>query len=143
MTARLIIGYGNSLLGDDAAGSAVASRFTGRTGFTTIIVPELLPELAEVIAAAAVVIFVDASQTAERVECTRLNQCGTRSLGHSSDPGYLLGLAEALYNARPPAWLIAVPASDFRAGAGLSQRTAALIPEAARMTEALCTNFPS
>jgi hydrogenase maturation protease len=142
MNPRLVIGYGNTLRGDDAAGPAVVRRLEGRPGLTTMIVSELVPELAEAIAAAGLVVFVDASETAEEVECIRLVPSKVQPVGHSSDPGYLLALAEVLYSAHPLAWLVAVPARGFQLGAGISPRTQRFILEATRLTESLCMNYP-
>ncbi len=55
----LVIGYGSDLRGDDAAG-LLADRRLARLGFHAIAVHQLTPELAEQVAAARQVIFLDA-----------------------------------------------------------------------------------
>src|SRR5579864_2493011 len=55
----LIVGYGNSLRGDDAVGLLAAGRLAG-CGYDAVAVPQLLPELAARMAAARRVIFIDA-----------------------------------------------------------------------------------
>jgi len=66
----LIIGYGNTLRGDDGAGPRVAEVVAGWSlpNVRAISAAQLTPELAEALAGAEVVIFVDAqvSQAAGR-----------------------------------------------------------------------------
>ena len=133
-----MIGYGNDLRGDDAVGplAAAAVAAWGLPGVQTLVVHQLLPELAEALAAADLAIFVDA-----RVLAAALGQgqpglagagkeavavhpvepaAGDLLSGHTSDPQALLALAVALYGRCPPAWSITVPARGFEFGAGLS-----------------------
>jgi hydrogenase maturation protease len=121
----LVIGYGNTLRGDDAIGPCVAGAVATwqLPGVRALAVHQLTPELAEALATAGLAIFVDACPASEGEEV------GLRSLepadspyllGHVSDPRYLLGLARALYGWSPPAWWILVPGASFEFGDSLS-----------------------
>jgi hydrogenase maturation protease len=127
----LVIGYGSTLRGDDAIGPRAAEAVASWRipGVTAIAVPQLTPELAEAIATARLVLFVDAragsdGETAgvdiERVE----PMTEVAAIGHASDPRTLLALALALFGARPRARLIAVDGVDFGLGEELSTRAA-------------------
>jgi hydrogenase maturation protease len=125
----VVIGYGNSLRGDDAIGPQAAAAVAGweRPGVTAIAVPQLTPELAEAVASARLVLFVDAG--GERVgEGVRIREVApsdrTTSIEHVSDSRSLLALTLAVFGICPRAWLITVPATDFAIGEGLSARAA-------------------
>ena len=124
MTPFLVIGYGNELRGDDAAGPCVARRVAGwgRPEVDGLAVHQLTPELAAALAGAEMVVFVDACAAGEEREvCVRRLEAGPGAVvGHTSDPRWLLALAEAAYGRRPEAWLVTVPAADFGLGGRLS-----------------------
>lgn len=141
----LVIAIGNPLREDDGAGPAVAARLVERgvlrEGDTDIVcVQQLLPELAERIAAARVVIFVDArvpdggdaivnaatdaiadaaaDSIAKLVRVERLisdehllTLAGPTT--HHLPPSALLGLARVLYGAAPPAAAVSVIGRSF------------------------------
>jgi hydrogenase maturation protease len=124
-TAFLVLGYGNELRGDDAAGPHVAREVTRLhlPGVKARAVQQLTPELAEPLSEAAVAVFVDAALggTPGTVEVTR---CGDvdlhRPLGHIADPSSLLALAAAVFGRAPAAWLVKVHVSDLEVREGLS-----------------------
>jgi hydrogenase maturation protease len=121
----LVIGYGNDRRGDDAAGPRVAAAVAewGAPGVLALATHQLAPELAEMLAAAERVIFIDACAAPEQAEVeTQLIGPADRdtALGHTCDPRMVLALAEALYGYRPLAWSITVPAQSFALGADLS-----------------------
>jgi hydrogenase maturation protease len=121
----VVIGYGNTLRGDDGVGPRVAEAVAAQElpGVRTLAVPQLTPELAEVLAGARLAVFVDAraNPAGGDVEVLRVQAArGPESVGHTSDPGVLLALTEAVYGAHPPAWLVRIPAMSFPFGAGLS-----------------------
>jgi hydrogenase maturation protease len=118
----LIIGYGNPLRGDDAAGPSAAERLALR-GFDALAVHQLVPELAERMAAAATVIFLDADGAVApgEVEIEPLTEAGAvRTLEHHASPAGLLRLARAGYGARPEAWLVRMGGAGFDFGEALS-----------------------
>ena len=124
---RLVIGYGNSLRGDDAAGPILADRIAALAlpGVTVLARHQLTPELAAELAACAAVVFVDATRrTAVAVE-SLVPDTALPGLGHTGSPAQLLALAQALYGACPRAWLVTVPAARTGFGTGLSRQAAA------------------
>jgi hydrogenase maturation protease len=124
MTA-VVIGYGNTLRGDDGAGPKVAEAVAALElpGVRALAVPQLTPELAQELVGARVAVFVDAAMNSAGggVEILRVAAAERpESAGHTSDPGVLLALADAVYGAHLHAWLVRVPAADFAFGTGLS-----------------------
>jgi hydrogenase maturation protease len=126
----LVIGYGNPLRGDDAIGprAALAVAAWEIPGVRALAVHQLVPELAEALAAATTAIFVDAhildsaedaAEAAIAVEPIG-PATSVSALGHTADPRALLALTAALYGRCPAAWAIAVPAPCFALGAALS-----------------------
>jgi hydrogenase maturation protease len=121
----LIIGYGNELRGDDAAGLRVAETVSrlNLPGTEALAVRQLTPELAEPLSQASAVLFVDAAVDGPpgHVEVT---PCGpadlARPLGHLGDPDALLALAEAVFGRTPSAWLVKVRVQTTALGAPLS-----------------------
>ncbi len=128
-TPFLVIGYGNELRGDDAAGPQVARRIAawGRPEIDGIAVHQLTPELAPALRDTEMVVFVDAcAESEEREVCLRRLEAGPGAgRGHTSDPRWLLALTEAVYGRRPEAWLVTIPAADFELGDRLSATTQA------------------
>jgi hydrogenase maturation protease len=135
--AALVIGYGNTLRRDDGAGPMVADAVAGWgvSGLTAWSVHQLTPELAESVSRADLVVFVDArhAQGGEKVILAPVSPdpSSTGVIGHVSDPGVVLYLAEALYGRCPEAaWLITIPAIDLEMGEGLSPQAQAGVQEA-------------
>jgi hydrogenase maturation protease len=115
----LIIGYGNSLRGDDGAGPLVARAF----GPGAIAANQLTPELAEPIASAGLVIFVDADATLEPGNVRRVDVCASSDDGpleHHASPANLLRIAADVYGATPRAVLISIGGEEFGLRQGLS-----------------------
>ena len=67
-TRLLVIGYGNTLRGDDGVGPRAAEAIAtlALPGVRALVCPLLTPELAEAVSQAGVVIFVDAAVDAPR-----------------------------------------------------------------------------
>jgi hydrogenase maturation protease len=118
----LVIGYGNELRRDDGVGPRAARVVSGwgRPGTRTLAVPQLTPELAGEVAAAAEVIFVDADLAGEAVRLRTLLPADDGDLGHAGGPRGLLALAAVVYGRAPSAWLLTVPAADLGFGEALS-----------------------
>jgi hydrogenase maturation protease len=121
---RLIIGYGNTLRGDDAAGRLAVEAIAERQypGVKTLSVHQLMPELAAEIAEAECVVFIDASASGEPFQgMAPLTPAPSHAaLTHYIDPCGLLMMASVLYRANPAAYIITIPAEDFRIGSPLS-----------------------
>src|SRR5271168_4994806 len=124
----LVIGYGNELRRDDGVGRRVARTVAewGVPDVCALAVHQLTPELADDIARAETVVFVDAAlvggspQVSVQSVRAALSNAPTN---HASSPPALLALAELLYGRRPVAWLLTVPARDLGFGVGLSPET--------------------
>jgi hydrogenase maturation protease len=132
----LVIGYGNELRRDDGVGPRVARAVAawGVPDVLALALHQLTPELAEAVAGAEVVFFVDAAagdDTAVRVRPV-WPDVRRPALGHTSSPAELLALAVALYGGRPRAWLVTVPAPDLGFGEGLSPAAARGMDDALR-----------
>jgi hydrogenase maturation protease len=120
----LVIGYGNELRRDDGAGPAVA-HIIGKYGIPGVVAEayhQLLPEHAAKIAAADLVIFVDAALgDADEISVRRTHPSGHPQIcGHACDPGNLLALCDRIASWVPVAWFIHIPGTDFGIGEGLS-----------------------
>ena len=134
--ARLIIGYGNDLRSDDGAGIRAATMIAARDLPARVITcQQLTPELADDIAAAAQVVFIDAYAADECGARLRIERIGdgdgdmSRAQGHRGDPAALLDLARRLNGRVPEAWVVGIPAYCFDAGEAISRATAQRIDE--------------
>jgi len=129
----LVIGYGNTLRGDDGAGVAAAERIARRFPQVDVMtVHQLQPELAETIAWYSTVFFVDASVSARDIEMTPLAHLpGARPEGtHASTPATLVALSNELYGRVPDTvFLGAIPASSFEHAESFSRLTAEKVEE--------------
>ncbi len=148
----IVIGYGNPLRGDDAVGQlvvrAVSSLLAGedivdgraepshddkRLAIETLACHQLTPELAERLAGADLVVFIDAAAGAEpgSVMTSKLTAAATLSpLAHRADPHALLAMAGGLFGRAPRAFLIEVGAASFEFGEVLSPAVTAALPKA-------------
>ena len=126
----LVIGYGNTLRRDDAAGQRVAEKIAQweLPGVRSLAVHQLTPELAENIAQADAVIFVDAiatnSENPVSVQIQELQaEDENTSLGHSCDPRSLISFAQILYGKVTKAYWVLIPAVNFDFGEEFSSLT--------------------
>lgn len=110
----LIIGYGNSLRGDDAVGPFVASHLGG------FAVHQLTPELAENLAMADHAVFIDARQDLAPGAVDIRPLSGGAVMTHYCTPEYLLQLAREVYGRAPNSVLVGIGADSFELGAPLS-----------------------
>jgi len=126
-TTLLVIGYGNTLRSDDAAGPLVAGRVAtlGIPGLRAMACQQLTPELAAELAEAVSVVFVDATtDPLHEVELVPLMPSESGQVGsHATDPRALLAMAQELYGTAPAGWLLKVPAENFAHGEELSAVT--------------------
>lgn len=137
----LIIGYGNPLRGDDAAGRLVAEAVADwdHPQMQSLSVHQLTPELAADIAAARRVVFVDAfvcaTESPPEVTLTPLTldiaaPPASVYSAHAAAPHELLAMAQALFGATPEACFCAIPACCFEPGAPLSSMAAKGVQQA-------------
>jgi hydrogenase maturation protease len=116
-TGVLVIGYGNTLRGDDGVGPKVAEAISALNlpGVQTLVCPLLTPELADPISQAEKVIFVDAAVDAPReVQWRRLEPNeSSQIMAHAADPRTMLALARDVFGHVPEAWWLTIPAVDL------------------------------
>src|ERR1035438_9805340 len=97
----LVIGYGNTLRGDDGVGPKVADAVEALalTGVRVLACPLRTPELAEPISRAAIVIFVDATvDTPLEVQRRKLEPApSSQVMAHAANPATLLALARDVF----------------------------------------------
>lgn len=134
----LIIGFGNPLRGDDAAGLRLieALEAAGQpAGVESLAVHQLTPELAERVAAARAVVFVDAACSEEPAALRPLEvpPSTVPPPGHHYSPASLMQLTRLIFGVVPPAWLLTLPAADFAFGAALSPRAVGAVAAGRRL----------
>jgi hydrogenase maturation protease len=151
----LVIGIGNPLRGDDGVGWQLAEEL----GDPHRSVHQLTPECAALLLGCDRVLFVDASWPAEGdpgssgpmqaapAPSLRRWPLGPSGLGaapaaaraaglsHHLSAEALLAIAAELYDQRPEAWQLLLPAADFAHAEGLSPSLRALLPEARRLLQ--------
>lgn len=126
----LIIGYGNTLRGDDGVGYKIAEIIEqwNINHITSLAVHQLTPDLAEKISKADTVIFIDAVpitdiNTAKLEIKTISSHQKTNNLAHHNNPEQLLSLTQAIYQKAPKSSWILVPAINFNFSEHLSPIT--------------------
>ena len=133
ISKTLIIGYGNSLRGDDGIGPAVARALASEAP-AAIDCHQLTPELAECLAEVELAVFVDAAVNTKPgiVVVHELQGASARSsaLVHSTDPKALLDLTMKLYGRSPRAFLVTIGVSSMALGEVLSEAAAEAFPKA-------------
>lgn len=146
MARVLLIGYGNSLRGDDALGPLAVERLRQLLPDAEFVsCHQLAPELAERLAHCELAILVDASVDGEAgaVRAQRLTPeaTGAASLTHHVRPAALLGLAEMLYGRAPEAMLVTGTGASFESGEGMSAHGHVALEEICRVVPELVRDF--
>ncbi|HEY5914815.1 MAG TPA: hydrogenase maturation protease [Verrucomicrobiae bacterium] len=120
----LIIGYGNTLRSDDGVGPRVVEAVAALNlpSVQTLVCALLTPELADPIARAGAVIFVDAALDAPReVQLRPLAPAeSSQVMAHAADPRTLLALARDVFGHAPRAWWLTIPIENTGIGENLS-----------------------
>lgn len=121
----LVIAYGNTLRKDDGVARKVADELEALAlpQMQVISCDLLLPELAEPVASASQVIFVDAeTNSTTPVRARRIFAAESSQLmAHHASPSIILALARDVFGRVPQAWLVTIPGQDFGIGEGLSE----------------------
>ena len=139
MSKVLVIGYGNTLRGDDAAGVKAAELIAQRhPEFEYIYLHQLVPELAEQIGDYDIVFFIDAqkdiTQTNARLIAPSVGADQPRT--HFISPESLLALSQQLYQRIPTkAYIVGIPASEFEFSEELSAQTEKAMHECVAIVE--------
>jgi hydrogenase maturation protease len=134
----LILGYGNTLRGDDAFGFHAAEQLAA--GITdpeieVLALHQLGPELMEPVSRAARVIFLDARAEGApgvlvREAVLPATQVTPEVFTHHMTPAALLAGTQAVYGRTPEAILYATAGTTFEFGAPISSATQAAISQA-------------
>ena len=153
----LLAGFGNTYRRDDGLGFTIVNALRRRLGrpvldplddgfddlghaVDTVVLHQLVPELAETVAGYDLVIFVDAhvGSVPEEIRVMPLDVVfETPLVSHQFRPETVLALAQQMYDRAPEGILLSVRGYDFEFGEGLSEPAAALVPEALARIEAL------
>jgi hydrogenase maturation protease len=143
----LLLACGNTLRGDDGVGwriGCAAEQQLRHADLTVVITRQLLPEHAEAVSAADVVVFVDCSAVTAAGTVSTIAIQPAKSLPHTLthhlDPGSLLRLAHELY-ARTPTHAVAITVGgeSFEVTDRLSRTVKAAVPRALEAVRyALC-----
>ncbi len=140
----LVIGYGNTLRGDDGVGPRVAEAVAalGLPGVCTLVGAQLSPEHADPIAQARTVIFVDAALDAPgEVQLRKLEPADTSQLmAHAADPRTMLALARDVFGRAPKAWLLTIPVETLAFTEELSPVAQRGLQQAVRQIQKLCAS---
>jgi hydrogenase maturation protease len=141
----LILACGNTLRGDDGAGPWLAEwaklRFQSETNIRVVSRQQWAPELAEEVARAESVLFVDCSVESApgAVKIVPVQpSVGTEGLTtHQLSAAQLLALGRALYDSLPRnAQLLTIGAGSTELGEEFSDAVKAALPEACQLLEA-------
>jgi hydrogenase maturation protease len=120
----LVIGYGNTLRSDDGVGPKVAEALASLNlpGVMSLSCGLLTPELADPIAHAEQVVFVDAALDSTReVQLRKLAPAeSSQIMAHAADPCTLLALARDIFGHAPEAWWLTIPVENIEIGEELS-----------------------
>ncbi len=115
----LVLGVGNPLRRDDAAGWSLASQLEALAvpGVDIRCVQQLQVEMAETWSHYERVVVLDAAVSGG-VGLHRLppTDATTPASSHALSPGAVLALSQALFDHTPEVWVCAIPATDFSFG---------------------------
>ena len=138
----LVIGYGNTLRGDDGVGPRVAEAVEklNLPGVCTLVCQQLSPEYADPVSQAHTVVFVDAAVDAPReVQLRKLEPNESSQLmAHAADPRTLLALARDVFGHTPEAWWLTIPAVDLSFREDFSPAVQRGFAEAVEKIKAFC-----
>jgi hydrogenase maturation protease len=138
----LLVGYGNTLRGDDALGPMAVERLRPQLPDTDCLsCHQLSPELAQRLAGYDLAVFVDAAAGGEPgsacVQRLSPETAKTASLTHHVQPATLLLMARTLYDRSPEAFLVTGAGADFANHEGLSQHGRKAMDEICRLVPLL------
>jgi hydrogenase maturation protease len=146
----LILACGNTLRGDDGAGPWLAEwaedRFSANPDVRIIARPQWTPELAEEVAGAESVLFIDcaidAAPGAVRLRPVEPAAAGLGLATHHTGAPELLALGLELYDSLPnQAMLLTVGAGSTELREGFSAEVAAALPDASSLLEETVLRF--
>jgi hydrogenase maturation protease len=142
----LLIGFGNTLRGDDGAGVYAAERVAGESaGADVIVVQELAPELAASLGGRDLVMFVDASTRTREVALREVERAegDFRRADHTLLPADIVALSRTLFPPGPrTAIMIEIPAFDCGFGERLTPDTERMVDQSVTLICELLAGAP-
>ena len=142
----LVVGYGNSLRGDDGIGWHAAGLLATDprlAGARVLAYHQLVPELAVDVSRASLVVLVDALAEGDpgSVSVRRIGSPPPTPItwSHHLTPETLAGLAEALYGQVPPVVLVSVAAGPVAESDRLSGDLERALPEVVQVVADVVT----
>ena len=150
MPRTIIIGYGNIDRSDDGLAYEVINLVRKKLGqhileegdtgmenlggqIDSVFLPQLLPEIMELLKGYEQIIFVDAhtGDNMEDLNCSRLTpQYTSSTFTHHMTPEALLAFLKTLYQHEPEAYMVSVRAHDFDFKRTFSSKTQPLLQPA-------------
>lgn len=134
----LVIGYGNTLRGDDGVGQHIARRLEVELysdAVEVIACHQLTPELADPVSRADLAVFVDAAETGRPGDIQVNNvepEMVTGAFTHEVTPASLIAAAYDLYGTHPRGILITITGVQFAYSDALSSPVEAAADEVVR-----------
>jgi hydrogenase maturation protease len=129
MNRILIIGVGNTLRRDDGAAHVLLTHYPYSDDVTVLTVPQWFPEHALEFGKYDVVVCVDAAVDVAEVSITVDSSSICQALPKRNAWGHVLKLedivtlCQELHGRCPALFRLAIPASDFSFGEGLTEKT--------------------
>lgn len=151
-TGCLVLACGNTLRGDDGVGPWLAAwaeeRFRDRPEVRVIARQQWTPDLAEDIARASAVLFIDCSLASNpgslRMDAIQPSSPAQGLATHHQDPAELLHLALQLFQSLPPdAQLLTIGATSTELGEEFSGPVRNKLPQACSLIERTILQFLS
>jgi hydrogenase maturation protease len=163
MHRTIIIGYGNIDRSDDGVAYEIINLVRqnlgqkiledGDTGLEklkgeidSVFLPQLVPEIMELLTGYAQIIFVDAHAGAdmEDLNCSKVTpQYVSSTFTHHMTPDALLAFLKTLYQHEPEAYIVSVRAHDFDFKRSFSSETQSLLrPASDKVIELLKIDLP-
>ena len=147
MRRTIIIGYGNIDRSDDGVAYAIINLVRQKLGHNiledgdtgleelgseidSVFLPQLVPEIMELIKVYEQIIFVDAHTGAgmEDLNCSKVNpQYVSSTFTHHMTPETLLAFLKTLYQHEPESYIVSVRAHDFDFKRDFSPETKSLL----------------
>jgi hydrogenase maturation protease len=163
MHRTIIIGYGNIDRSDDGVAYEIINLVRqnlgqkiledGDTGLEklkgeidSVFLPQLVPEIMELLTGYAQIIFVDAHAGADMkdLNCSKVTpQYVSSTFTHHMTPDALLAFLKTLYQHEPEAYIVSVRAHDFDFKRSFSPKTQSLLrPASDKIIELLKIDLP-
>lgn len=139
MASVLVLGYGNTLRGDDGIGWRAAVMLSAASLGRDVEVRalhQLAPELADSLWTVTRVLFVDATRKGEvgEVACRRVEpDAGDAGFTHQVTPSTLLALTRQLHGVAPEAFELSLCGESFDLSDQLSPRVITAMPKLLRL----------